>query len=82
MTAPKHGLESWGEQRIKRGKRGTKRACFFGSEVPRELALFTAVEGWVVEEGAGCAAPLRTVLLLLVCDSGLQLLSARVWREA
>lgn len=41
-----------------------------GSEVPRELALFTAVEGGVVEEGAGGAVPMRALVLLL---------TSRVW---
>lgn len=36
------------------------------SEVARELALFTAVEGGVVEEGAGGAAPLSPLVLVLV----------------
>lgn len=49
-----------------------------GSEVPWELALFTAVEGGMVEEGAGCAVPLRPLILLLVCN-GLHNLTARVW---
>lgn len=35
------------------------------SEVARELALFTAVEGRVVEEGAGGAAPWGALVLLL-----------------
>lgn len=48
-----------------------------GSEVPRELALFTAVEGGVVEEGAGGAVPLRPLVLLLVCG-GLHNLTAQV----
>lgn len=39
-----------------------------GSEVAWELALFTAVEGGMVEEGAGGAAPLRPLVLLLVCS--------------
>lgn len=50
-----------------------------GSEVPRELALFTAVEGRMIEEGAGCAAPLRPLVFLLVYD-GLHYLTARVNR--
>lgn len=41
-----------------------------GSEVPREFALFTAVEGGVVEEGAGGAVPMRALVLLL---------TSRVW---
>lgn len=32
----------------------------------REVALFTAVEGRVVEEGAGGAAPLSALVVLLV----------------
>ena len=48
-----------------------------GSEVPRELALFTAVEGGMVEEGAGCTAPLRPFVFLLVCN-GLHHLTSRV----
>lgn len=36
------------------------------SEVARELALFTAVEGRVVEEGAGGAAPLSALIVLLL----------------
>lgn len=38
-----------------------------GSKVAWELALFTAVEGGMVQEGAGGAAPLRPLVLLLVC---------------
>lgn len=56
---------------------GAARRSLVGSEVPRELALFTAVEGGVVEEGAGGAAPLRLLVLLLVSD-GLHNLTARV----
>lgn len=48
--------------------------------MPWELALFTAVEGGMVEEGAGGAAPLRPLVLLLVCD-GLHNLTARVCEE-
>lgn len=62
------------------GKGGPKRCSLFGSEVPWELALFTAVEGWMVEKGAGGAAPLRPLILLLVCD-GLHTLTARLCRE-
>lgn len=51
-----------------------------GSEVPRELTLFTAVEGRMVEEGAGRAVPLRPLILLLVC-SGLHNLTARICDE-
>lgn len=40
------------------------RCSLVGSEVPRELALFTAVEGRVVEEGAGGAVPMRPLVLL------------------
>lgn len=48
--------------------------------MPRELALFTAVEGGVVEEGAGCAVPLRPLILLLVC-CGLHSLAACAWDD-
>lgn len=48
--------------------------------MPWELALFTAVEGGVVEEGAGRAAPLRPLVFLLVCYS-LNALTARLWME-
>lgn len=36
------------------------------SGVAREVALFTAVEGRVVEEGAGGAAPLGALVILLL----------------
>lgn len=57
--------------------RAAARRTLVGSEVPGELALFTAVEGGVVEEGAGGAVPLQPLVLLLVCD-GLHNLTARV----
>lgn len=44
--------------------RRAARRSLVGSEVPRELALFTAVEGGVVEEGAGGAVPMRPLVLL------------------
>lgn len=52
-------------------RRGAGRArgslcCCPPSEVARELALFTAVEGRVVEEGAGGAVPLSALVILLV----------------
>lgn len=56
---------------------GAARRSLVGSEVPWELALFTAVEGGMVEEGAGGAAPLQALVLLLVCG-GLHNLTARV----
>ncbi len=40
--------------------------CGRGSEMPGEFTLFTAVEGRVVEEGAGGAAPLDAVVLLML----------------
>lgn len=51
------------------------------SGVAREVALFTAVEGRVVEEGAGGTAPLGALVILLlgsrlhraaphICDGG------------
>lgn len=60
----------------RRAEEGAARRSLVGSEVPREIALFTADQGRVIEEGAGCAAPLRP-LVLLVCD-GLHTLTARV----
>lgn len=56
-------------------------ACLGGSETPREFALFTAVEGGVVQESASGAAPLHSLVLLLVCAGGLHSLTARVWEE-
>lgn len=63
----------------RRAEEGAARRSLVGSEVTRELALFTAVEGRMVEEGAGGAVPLRPLVLLLVCD-GLHNLTARVNR--
>lgn len=38
--------------------------CVCGSEMPWKFTLFTAVEGRVVEEGAGSTAPLNSIILL------------------
>lgn len=48
------------------GERASLCAAAPPSEVTRELALFTAVEGRVVEEGAGGAVPLGALVILLV----------------
>lgn len=57
------------ESDIQKGSREKTRvplSCCPPSEVTRELALFTAVEGRVVEEGAGGAVPLSALVVLLV----------------
>lgn len=47
-------------------QKGSRESAVPPSEVTRELALFTAVEGRVVEEGAGGAVPLSALVVLLV----------------